>query len=407
MYSKNDLKITIDKKGSRYYQKASYPIRFGRFTEIDTGDYIFCFDRNDRIKIVKPKNRKMHDLNEWLKRTVSNDWIYYSAAGYKGTISFTGEYYFPCFPYSSNFLSDIYVYDKKVVDKALNAFFEFVKMYNNKQMLSLNNPLALAKRAEEFYDITSGRITVLPPDTRHVDYDVIPLNIADGCLYNCGFCSVKTGKKFAVRSKKNILNQIEKLKNFYGADIVNCNSIFLGQHDALNAEPDIILFAATKAYENFGFKNSYMKNPTLFLFGSVDSLLSAEKTLYDSLNSLPFYTYINVGLESLDESVLKMLKKPLSAKKVEKAFERMLNINKKYHSLEVTANFVMGEELGEKHYDSILHMAKKRLGRFYSKGAFYFSPLENRKSIRDERKKFIKLKNEAPISTYLYLIQRL
>jgi len=201
--------------------------------------------------------------------------------------------------------------------------------------------------------------------------------------------------------------QIGKLKKFYGADIGNYNSLFLGQHDALNAGTEIILYAAKMAYEEFAFKSSYMKKPILFLFGSVDSLLNSEEILYKSLNALPFYTYINTGMESVDQGVLKMLEKPLAAKKVEMAFDRMLNINRKYDSIEVTANFVIGGKLWDEHYRSILRLAKSRLKRFYGKGSFYFSALEHSGTGKDIRKKFIRLKNASPISTYIYLIQRL
>ena len=419
MHSENDLKIILDKKGSRYYSKVSYPLRFGRYTQIDTRDYIFCFDLNNRIKIIQSKNRKLHNLNEWLKLTVSNEWIYYSAAGYKGVRSFIGEYYLPCFSYSANPLFKTYAYDKNLVNGILNDFSRFLDKPGNTQNLSqdvknkfqlivsANHPAKLQKIAEEFHSITSGMITVLPPDSRHVDYEVIPVNVADGCLYNCDFCSVKTGKNFAVRDKMDILSQIQKLKRFYGPDINNCNSLFLGQHDALNAGADIILYAAQKAYKEFDFKFSYMKNPMLFLFGSVDSLLNSREILYKDLNDLPFYTYINIGMESADQGALNMLKKPLNVKKVEMAFDRMLQINREYMGIEVTANFVMGGYLNDQHYESILRLAKSRLQGPYGKGCFYFSPLENPGTTRYIQKKFIWLKNSSPVQAYIYLIQRL
>jgi radical SAM superfamily enzyme YgiQ (UPF0313 family) len=83
--------------------------------------------------------------------------------------------------------------------------------------------------------IIGGRVSVLPPDTRHVDYDIIPLTIADGCLYHCRFCCVKTEQKFQVRSKENIHEQLRALKNHFGDDLVNYHALFLGNHDALAA----------------------------------------------------------------------------------------------------------------------------------------------------------------------------
>ena len=115
---------------------------------------------------------------------------------------------------------------------------------------------------------------------------------------------------FSVRTKKDILQQIKRLKTFYGRDIENYNALFLGQHDALQSGADLIEFAATQAYEIFEFDRSNLKGANLFFFGSVDSILGANPTLFDRLETLPFSTYINIGLESADQETLNTLKKP-------------------------------------------------------------------------------------------------
>lgn len=78
---------------------------------------------------------------------------------------------------------------------------------------------------------------------RHADYDIIPLNIADGCLYHCKFCCVKTDQKFQKRSKENILQQIVALKDHFGEnDFYNTSAVI--QHKikgqlrfGINADP--------------------------------------------------------------------------------------------------------------------------------------------------------------------------
>ncbi len=415
-----NLNITINKEGSPYYSKGSYPLRFGCFTEIRNQEYVFIFNLNHEIKIIQGLGRDWPDPNEWLKRNAAGDWIYYSSAGYKGVHSFIGEYYLPCFSYSDNPIFNIYTYDKDVINKALAAFDDLMDMLNKSPRYKLsdnvmstvesivqNNSRCNKEKADTFYAITSGPATVLPPDSRHVDYDVIPVNVADGCLYNCGFCSIKTGNRFKPRDKENILDQIKALKQFYGYDIKNYNSVFLGQHDALNAGSEIITYAARTAYDTFNFETSFMKKPMLFLFGSVDSLLKAKEILFENLNNLPFYTYINIGLESAHEETLKMLKKPVTVQRVEKAFDRMLEINRCYSNVEITANFVMGQDLPDDHYDSISRLTKTRLDHFYSKGSFYLSPLENGGTTREVQKKFTAMKNACLVPTYIYLIQRL
>jgi hypothetical protein len=132
--------------------------------------------------------------------------------------------------------------------------------------------------------------------------------IADGCLYHCGFCCIKTSQKFQPRTKNNILQQIQDLQGFYGANLSNYNAIFLGNHDTLAAGPELIRMAAAEAYSTFDFVKSRLKNPTLFLFGSVDSLLNGGKRLIEAIHQLPFYTYVNIGFESADVATLHQLK---------------------------------------------------------------------------------------------------
>jgi radical SAM superfamily enzyme YgiQ (UPF0313 family) len=255
-------------------------------------------------------------------------------------------------------------------------------------------------------------VTVLPPDTRHVDYDVIPLTIADGCLYHCGFCQVKSGKQFVRRTHENICGQIEDLKRFYGQDLPNYTALFLGQHDALHAGLDLIQFAAATAHELLEFRRSYLRNAYLFLFGSVDSLLRSQEKLFESMNRLPYSTYINIGLESADPATLSSLKKPISSEHVGEAFSRMGEINRRYEKIEVTANFVFGNDLPLTHFDSLFNLLARRWAPSRNKGAFYLSPLMGAgMKVRERRKallrKFNQFKMESHLPTLIYLIQRL
>jgi hypothetical protein len=178
-------------------------------------------------------------------------------------------------------------------------------------------------------------------------------------------------------------------------------------HDALNAGRELIEFSAENAYQIFKIEHSNMKDPKLFLFGSVDSLLDASENLFETINKMPFYTYINIGMESSDQQTLDLLKKPVSAKKVERSFDRMLDINKMYGNVEITANFVMGEGMPAAHFDSISNLTAGRLDHFFSKGGIYLSPLSCDRSTKDLQRKFVELKNISRLPTFVYLIQRL
>ncbi len=273
-YQFNNLSITLDKQGSREFSKVSYPIRYGRFSEIKTPDYVFQFNLNGEIKYIQGRSQSWPHPVEWLKRTVANDWVYYSTGGYTSVYDSFGEYYIPC--------------------------------------------------------------------------------------------------------------------------------------------RELLEFVAESAYKYFEFERSNLKGAWLFLFGSAESIINSEEALFESLNSLPFYTYINIGLESADPITLTVLKKPITVRMINEAFSRMLEINRKYEKVEVTANFIFGNNLPGSHLNSFFELNRSRLNCFYSKGAIYFSPLINgmakdggSNGTRGILRKFYKIKVLSHLPTFIYLIQRL
>lgn len=412
--------IIPEKQGATEYIKISYPLRYGCYGQIRTRDYIFQFNRNGEIKTVQGRTGDWLTASEWLKRTAGNDWQYFSAGGYSGAYNYTGEYYIPCLPYQTNTLFGGDAFQRPEVRDAFAALDQLYRQIEALDLTGLDRaqgdfirrirqmpPETLMARGRRLHEIIGGTVTVLPPDARHVEYDIIPVTVADGCLYNCRFCRVKTGRGFSVRSRQSVTDQLTALKNFYDRDLINYNAIFLGQHDALHAGREMLSFAAERAWEILEMDNSIMKNPRMFLFGSADSVLRADDGLFDALNSLPFHTYINLGLESGDSRTLSMLGKPLSPAKVEEAFARMLAVNRQYPNIEITANFVIGAGLPETHLPSIIELTRNRLDRFCPKGAAYLSPLED---IGDKNRllaKFNELKTLCRLPAYIYLIQRL
>jgi hypothetical protein len=425
-YTFDNFTVTLNKKGSSEYVKVSYPIRYGSFSEIKTREFIFQFNLNGEIKYIQGIGKNWPHPAEWLKRTVANDWLYYSADSYSGVYNFFGEYYLPCPSYSSNSVTARNPFNEKEIKSAFKSFRSILDKIERLNFSNIqgdlktffiniikNNPKSLTKKAEKLHNIIGDQITVLPPDTRYVDYDVIPLIIADGCLYNCGFCTVKSGKPFSPRSKENILKQIYSLKEFYAQDIHNYNSIFLGQHDALFAHAELIEFAAKKTYEIFDIKHSNLKNSYLFIFGSVDSLTNQGDHLFKLLNNLPLYTYINIGFESADHETIAMLQKPITIKEINEAFLKMIDINKRYSNIEVTANFVLDDKMPEGHIPSIINLTRNNLDHSYPKGAIYISPLAspkdkkayvNRKAML---KMFNQIKRHSRLPAFIYLIERL
>lgn len=419
-YPFNAFSVTLNKRGVSDYTKTSYPIRYGNYSEIKTKNLVYHFNLNGEIRFIQGRGDDWPNPVEWVKRTMGNDWVYYSSGGYNGVFDCLGEYYVPCLSYGASSLLDARPFNLPEVTKAIDGWAGAVSslassLNGNRdaalidffETVTKKDPSFLVGRARRFYEMIGGPISVLPPDTRHVDYDVIPVTIADGCLYNCGFCSVKSGKRFSARTEENILSQIHHLKAFLGPDLRNYNSVFLGQHDALNAADELIFFTARQAYDHLTLDRSYMTGATLFLFGSVGSFLSKKASFFEEMNRLPYKTYINIGVESADPATLKYLRKPISLEDIARTFERMMAVNHRFEAIEITLNFVIGENLPENHAPSILSLIRDRLDRPYPKGAIYISPLHEYEKKRYMKDALHVIKTQSRLPVYYYLIQRL
>ncbi len=425
-YEIEDLIITIGKQGAERFGTFSYPVRYGRYSEIRTPAHSFHFNLNGEIKFIEGRRNSWPHPAEWLKRTVGNDWVYYSAGDYKGVYDLLGEYYYPYLSYPSNSIMGDNPFENNQLKRAIDAWASLRDKARRlapatasgavRELLGRVSELTPAKlrtKAVELHRVVGGRVTVLPPDSRHVDYDVVPVTIAEGCLLNCGFCRVKSGHRFKTVSDSEILEQLQQLKRLYGRDLPNYNAVLLGQHDALQAGKEVIRFAAEKAYELFGLEHAYLEKPALFLFGSPVSLIGAEDDVFELLNGLPYDTvYINIGLEAADCATLRGLRRPVTVETVYEAFTRMLDINRRYDGVEVTANFVFSDEFSPDHFESLLELTRNRLDPLRAKGAIYLSPLVNEENLDDARRReilrrFRDLKTHSRLPTYLYLIQRL
>ena len=421
LFHLDDLQVTLDQLGATRYVKVTYPITYGRYSQIRTKRHQFRFDLNGEVRYVQGRHGHWPDEGEWLERTIGGDWVYYATdVEYRRIFSLLGEYYCPCFTYPTNTLfqqASIPTDHLEEVLAALTTLRERLRhlapTVSSPQLRSFLNSVTArdarthAPDTNPLYALLGGPVPVLPPDTRHVDYDVIPAVLADGCLYNCGFCSVKTGHRFRRRTEGEIESQIEGLRAFFGPELVNRNAVFLGQHDALFAGEEAIEFAARRIYEELQLERSVLSGRYLFLFGSVDSVLGAGESLFSMLDRLPYYTCINVGLESFDQDTLDALGKPVDVGTVDAAFARMEDVNRRYSNVEMTANLVLSRDLSLRHDEAIVERGRSVSDRFYSKGALYLSPLDNPVGKREMRERFLRIKRRTRLPTFLYMIQRL
>jgi hypothetical protein len=182
---------------------------------------------------------------------------------------------------------------------------------------------------------------------------------------------------------------------------------FLGEHDALCARPELLIETVRQACAAFGFSSSNMKGTSVFLFGSIDSLLQAPSRFFEDLKNLPCSFFINIGLESADQETLDRLGKPVTVAKVACAFARMQDINDRFLNIEVTANFIMDDGLPANHIPSFLRLVRGNLIRTKPKGSIYLSPLRIGRPSRSILFSFNRLKVLSRLPTFLYIIQRL
>lgn len=147
--------------------------------------------------------------------------------------------------------------------------------------------------------------------------------------------------------------------------------------------------------------------PHPILFGSVGSFLAARPALFEHLNRLPFYTYINIGFESADAETLSLIGKPITPEEVKNAFEKMKEINAAFDQIEITGNFVAGDNLSPEHEGTLADLLKHAGSRRQSKGAVYISPLKETPKKRELLPRFYKIQEESRLPVFVYLIQRL
>lgn len=415
----SNCKINLRNTGATAHHKLSYPLHCGVYSSIETPQRRFDFNLNHEILRIQVRNCPWSHPHEWFKRTCGNDWVYYSTGGYDGVFESTGEYYLPNFNYPSNSILGGKPFQQEEILRETTEWYTHLQQVastctdcspEHQELLTRileNGPDVLQARAHRLHDIVGGRVSVLPPDARHVDYNIIPLTISRGCLYKCRFCKVKNSHGFAELTTAEINQQIDELRVLFSTNIVNYNSLFIGEHDALNVRSSLLLESMEHAYLKLGFAQSYMESSNIFLFGSIDSLLGCDIDLFRRLGEFPGNIFINIGLESADDESLQLLGKPVSADKVRQAFHFMQELNLKHSNLEFTGNFIMDDNLPDNHYQSILVLLRDSLPRTRPKGSIYFSPLEFSRPSRKKLFIFNRLKLASRLPTFLYIIQRL
>jgi hypothetical protein len=419
-YQLEEMEVIFDCAGRDDWGKFSFPVWYGIPVKVNWRGYSYDFNLRGGLKRLTGKRSVWPDPQALLKRTDGNDFIYYGTTGYESSYTLIKNYYVP---FNGVYDFDIFTENplkSHHVGQALDAFDELIQVAGRSaasavcerlrdflKKIALWNREALAGEARTLHRIIGGNLPVLPPDTIDVDYEVIPLIVTEGCACHCRFCRFQTGGGFRVRSWQNIVAQIRAIKDFYGADLVNYNSIVLGQNDALAAGGELLTGTAETAYDLLNLSASYHRGqPHLYLFGGVDSFLAAEDSLFNGLERLPYLTSINVGLESPDQETLERLGKPVRAERVRESFRKMQEVNRRRRNIEVSCNFVLGGDLPFRHLEAIQTILTEEITT-KGKGVVYLSPLLGVSRRREVLKTFREIKMTSGLPVFIYLAQRL
>ncbi len=393
------VKILFDRKGQISTGNFSYPARPIRYHRLETKELIMDLSISWR-PIFLQLNRNWPNPLEWLKITLSGQPVYYSSLGYGDLASLFEQFYVPCLLNdleTGGFFSHP---EKKAACRAAS-------LMNNLGTTLINSGLkkSLAKKIirhqsywQKFYKyeltrLLQCRINVLPPDTMICDYDVYPIITATGCLYNCGFCKAKDGTEFLLRTPSQIKHQAESLAGLLGQETDTYKGLFIGNQDGLNSPIELIGYAC-----EIGSKLiPQLKN--CFIFGSIESLLAKPDSFFADLEATGLNTYINIGIESVDKSVLNFIKKPVGLHAVRQALEKISRINHTFPRIEISCNILANSEFPSSHWQSLTEYLKNDPDT--AKGPIYLSPFQqsiNRKFF--QLAKSIKRQTHRPIRIY-------
>ena len=401
------ISLFLNRKGQAWSGNVSFPHRPIRYHHFENSVLKMDFSLAWRPLFIQLKHNWPHPM-EWLKVTLSGKRVYYAGLGYGDLASLFDQYYVPFIFSETGILSFLDSNEYEVV-KAANKIIDD----NEPHFLTSSDmtPPSIKSLFDEIkkcwhkwqyfykYDLSrllQCQVNVLPPDSMICDYDVFPVIISTGCLYNCGFCKAKDGTEYALRTHAQIKTQTQTLLQRLQNEIVTFKGTFLGNQDGLCAPEETIFYAVEMVKEQL----PTVKN--CFLFGSVESLMSKSEKFFEILTQKGLDFYINIGIESLDKSVLELIKKPLAENMIHKAWERINHLNKVFPRVEISVNILANTRLPKSHWNILVKHLNDESS--CSRGPIYLSPY-NEKLGRDffQIAKNIKKETSRPVRIYNFV----
>jgi len=160
------------------------------------------------------------------------------------------------------------------------------------------------------------------------EYNALSMTVSRGCPYVCTFCTATNfwGRKIRYRDTETVLDEMQMLKEEYGADIILI-------------EDDNFLIHKKKVSEIL--KGMIKRNLNLKWVsngGSNVKILNSDDEYLD-LVIKSGYCIFNLAIESSDDDTLRKIKKPL---KISETVELIEKIRTRYPHLYINAFFIVG-----------------------------------------------------------------
>lgn len=151
-------------------------------------------------------------------------------------------------------------------------------------------------------------IGILPPD----QYLALVLQIAEGCAWNqCAFCDFYSGRPSRVRSLDEIHRHTDEAERFFGPAMAGRCSIFLGDANAFQAPPDLLIPVA----EELSLRFPHLADPQADGIGGIYSFAEAARLAAWTQADLQAlaragYRRAYLGVETGSDDLRRQLKKP-------------------------------------------------------------------------------------------------
>ncbi len=151
-------------------------------------------------------------------------------------------------------------------------------------------------------------IGILPPD----QYLALLLQVSEGCAWNqCAFCDFYNGRPARVRSRDEIRRHTDEAERFFGPAIAGRCSIFLGDANAFQAPPEVLIPVAEELSERFPHLTEIQDDGIggIYSFAEAARLAAWSQTDLQAL-ARSGYRRAYLGMETGANDLRRHLKKP-------------------------------------------------------------------------------------------------